>query len=164
MLGAGRIAVTGRDEEGLQMVKQMGADAVIDLKQNDKQITASFTKEAGKEYDIVLDFLWGHPTELLLKTLVPERAGFATHRTRFIQIGQSAGESINLTADTLRTSGLEMTGAGNIPSEAVPEATKQVWEWIKEDKLTIAIEKVPLKEISEAWQLNTKGKRIVIIP
>jgi NADPH2:quinone reductase len=164
MLGAGRIVGTGRDEEGLQTVKQMGADAVIDLKQTDKKIKASFTKEAEKGYDIVVDFLWGHPTELLLKTFIPEQAGFATHRTRFIQIGQAAGANINLTADTLRTSGLEMTGAGNIPPEAVPKATKQVWEWIKEDKLTIAVEEVPLKEISEAWQRKAKGKRIVVMP
>jgi NADPH2:quinone reductase len=164
MLDAGRIVGTGRDEEGLQMVEQLGADAVIDLKQSDEQITTSFTKGTEKGYDVVLDFLWGHPTELLLKTFVPQQTGFATRRVRFIQIGQSAGANINLTADTLRTSGLEMMGIGHIPQEALSEATKQVWEWINENKLTIEIEKVSLKNISEAWQRNTKRKRIVVIP
>jgi len=164
MLGAGRIVGSGRDDKGLQIIRQLGADAVIDLKQSDEQIIEAFTEEAGKGYDLVLDFLWGHPTELLLKTLIPKQAGFATHRTRFIQIGQSAGESIALSAETVRTSGLEMTGAGNIPHEVVPEAVKQVWEWIKENKLTIDIEKVALKDISEAWQRKTEGKRLVIIP
>lgn len=164
ILGAGRIVGSGRDSEGLHAIKQLGADAVIDLKQPDEQITEAFVKETGKGYDVVLDFLWGHPTELFLKTLVPKQAGFATHKTRFIQIGQSAGESISLAAETIRTSGLEMTGAGNIPREAVPEAAKQVWQWIKENRLAIAIEKVALKDISEAWKRNTAGKRIVIIP
>lgn len=164
MLGAGRIVGSGRDAEGLQTIKQLGADAVIDLKQPDRQITDAFIKEAGKGYDVVLDFLWGHPTELLLKTLVPRQAGFATHRTRLVQTGQSAGENITLPAEAIRTSGVEITGAGNIPPRVVPEAAKDVWDWIKENKLTIEIEKVALKDIPEAWQRKAKGKRLVVIP
>lgn len=164
LLGAGRIVGSGRDKEGLKAAQQLGADTVIDLAQPDGQITEAFAEAAGKGFDIVLDFLWGHPAELLFKTLVPKQAGFATHRTRFIQIGQAAGESITLTAETIRTSGLEITGAGNVPHEALPEASKQVWEWIKENKLAIDMEKVPLKDISAAWQRNTRGKRMVVIP
>ena len=91
LLGAGKITATGRDEAGLQQIKNLGA-AVVDLKQSDHQIKESFIREAGEGYDIVLDFLWGHPTELLLQTLVPKKAAFATHSTRLVQIGQSAGK------------------------------------------------------------------------
>ncbi len=164
LLGVGRIIATGRDEAGLQKILQLGADAAIDLKQPDEQIKEAFKKEAGKGYDIVLDFLWGHPTELLLNTLVPKRAGFATHRTRFVQIGQSAGENINLPAETLRTSGLELMGVGKISPEVIPEALQQVWDWLQNNQLTIDIEKVFLKDISEAWNRKTEGKRIVIVP
>jgi NADPH2:quinone reductase len=164
ILGAGRIIGTGRNDEGLHAVKQLGADAVIDLKQSDEQIMEAFTKEARKGYNIVLDFLWGRPSELFLKILVPKEAAFATHRTRFIQIGAAADSRISLNAETLRTSGLEMTGAGNISSEVVQEAAKQVWEWIKEHKLTMDIEKVPMKDIAEVWNRKTEGKRFVIIP
>jgi NADPH:quinone reductase-like Zn-dependent oxidoreductase len=160
LLGAGRIVGTGRDEEGLHSIMQLGADAEIDLKQSDENITEAFLQEAGKGYDIVLDFLWGHPTELLLKTLVPKAAGFATHRTRFMQIGEAAGSTLSLAAETLRTSGVEMTGAGTID----PEALNQAWEWIKENTLQIDIEKVSLKDITNAWQRTTEGKRIVIVP
>ncbi|GHO99618.1 hypothetical protein KSF_096660 [Reticulibacter mediterranei] len=59
---------------------------------------------------------------------------------------------------------MEMTGAGNIPPEVVPEAVQQVWEWIKEDTLHIEIEEVPLKDIAKAWQRTLYGKRIVIVP
>jgi NADPH:quinone reductase-like Zn-dependent oxidoreductase len=164
LLGAGRIVGTGRDEEGLDAIMQLGADAGIDLKQSDEKITKAFLQEAGKGYDIILDFLWGHPTELLLNTLVPKEAGFATHKTRFVQIGEAAGPTLTLSAETVRTSGVEMTGAGNILPEVVPEAMKQVWEWIKEHKLQIDIEEVPLKDIAEAWQRKLQGKRIVIVP
>ncbi|RQP08234.1 MAG: hypothetical protein EAS52_25465 [Parapedobacter sp.] len=149
---------------GLQKIRHLGADAVIDLKQSDEQIKDAFEAEAGKGYDVVLDFLWGHPTELLLKTLVPKKAGFATHRTRFVQIGQSAGESITLTAETLRTSGLELMGVGNVSPDVIPVAVQQVWDWIRENRLTIDIEKIPLTNISEAWQRKTEGKRLVIVP
>jgi NADPH:quinone reductase-like Zn-dependent oxidoreductase len=151
-------------EEGLRSIMQPGADAGTGLKQPDEDITEAFLQDAGKGYNIILDFLWRHPTELLLRTLVPKEAGFATHRTRFIQIGEAAGSTVSLSAETLRTSGVEMTGAGNIPPEVVPEAMKQVWEWIKEHKLLIDIEEVPLKDITEAWQRKTERKRIVIVP
>lgn len=163
-LGAGRIVGTGRDEAGLRAIRHLGADVGIDLSQPDEAITKEFLQEAGKGYDIVLDFLWGHPAELLLNTLVPNEVGFAAHRTRFVQIGEAAGSKISLSAATLRTSGLEMTGAGVIPPDAVPEAMRQVWEWAKINQLQIDIEEVPLSEIAAAWQRKVEGKRIVLIP
>jgi NADPH2:quinone reductase len=163
LLGAGRVIGTGRDGHGLRSIVKLGADAAIDLKQPDEKITEALIKEAGKGYDIVLDYLWGHPTELLFKTFVPKEAGFARHKTRFVQIGEAAGPTISLSAETIRTSGLEITG-GNVPPEAVREALKQVWEWLAAGKLSIDIETVPLKDIAEAWHRKTEGKRIVIIP
>jgi NADPH:quinone reductase-like Zn-dependent oxidoreductase len=165
LLGAGRIIATGRDDAGLAKIRDMGADiVVIDLKQTDKEIKEAFTKAAGKGFDIVLDFLWGNPAELLLKTLVPRQVGFATHRTRYIQIGQSAGEQITLPAETLRTSGLELMGIGKISPEVIGAGVQQVWQWIRENKLGIEIEKVSLNDISGGWLQQTKGKRIVVVP
>lgn len=164
LLAAGRVVGTGRDDDGLHSIIKLGADAAIDMKQSDETIKEAFMREAGKGYDIVLDFLWGHPTELLLKTLVPKEAGFAKHKTRFVQIGEAAGSTISLSAETIRTSGLEITGAGNVPPEVVPEALKQVWEWVAAGRVSIDVEKFPLKDIAEAWERKTEGKRIVITP
>ncbi len=164
MLGAGRIVGTGRTERNLRALADLGADAVIDLKQPDEKITEAFIQAAGKGYDVVLDFLWGHPTELLLQTLVPKEAGFAKRRIRFVQIGQAAGASISLAAETLRTSGLELTGIGNISPEAVRDSMKRVWDWLKEDKLRMEVERVPLKDVTEAWMRKTEGTRLVIVP
>ena len=164
LLGAGRIVGTGRNEESLNAVMKLGVDAVIDTTKSDEEVKEAFVNEAGKGYDIVLDFLWGRPTELLFQTLVPKVAGFATHKTRFVEIGESAGSSISLSAEVLRTSGLEISGGGNIPPEVVPEAMKQIWAWIGEGKLSIDIEKLSLKDIAEAWERKTDGKRIVIVP
>src|SRR6185436_13145264 len=57
LLGAGRIIGTGRNPESIQRVYELGADAVIDLKQSDEQLAQAFKKEAGEGYDVILDFL-----------------------------------------------------------------------------------------------------------
>jgi NADPH2:quinone reductase len=69
-----------------------------------------------------------------------------------------------LSAETLRTSGLEMMGGGNVPPAVVPEALQQVWEWIKGNQVHIEIENVPLRDVATAWGQRTEGKRIVLIP
>jgi len=163
LLGAGRIVGTGRNEGNLASLAALGAAATIDLKAPDETVSQAFAEEAGEGYDVVLDFLWGRPTELLLDTLVPKEAGFARRRVRFFQIGQAAGPTISLAAATLRTSGLELTGAGNIPPEVVQEAMKQSWEWIREGALHVDVDKVPLKDVAQAWERSTEGTRTVIV-
>jgi NADPH2:quinone reductase len=143
---------------------RLGADAVIDLKQSDEDVAAAYQQEAATSIDIILDFLWGPPTELLLKALVPKTVGFASHRTQFVQAGEAAGPTISLSAEMLRTSGLEMMGGGNVPPAVVPEALQQVWEWIKDNQVRVDIVNVPLRDISTAWGQKTEGKRIVLIP
>jgi NADPH2:quinone reductase len=138
---------------------------VIDLKQSDAQLADAFM-EVGAGCDIILDFLWGHPTEVLIKTLVPHELAFARRRVRLVQIGEMAGSTISLSADALRTSGLEICGGGaGISAEAISTATDQVWDWIAQDRLHMAIEQVSLRDVEHAWQrTDLQGKRIVIIP
>lgn len=166
MLGAGRVIGTGRNESSLKLLKELGADAVIDLKQSDEKLSEAFKKEAGeKGYNVVIDFIWGHPAELLMKSFVPKEAGFAKRRIRYIHIGEKAGSGATITGEMLRTSGLELYGVGNIPPEAFSEGIAMVWKWIKENKFHIEIEKVPLADIEKAWQrTDLEGKRIVLIP
>jgi NADPH:quinone reductase-like Zn-dependent oxidoreductase len=164
LLGAGKVTATGRDDLGLSAVLKLGADAVIDTRKSDEEVKEAFLSEAGEGYDVVLDYLWGRPTELLLQTLVPKQAGFPAHKTRLMQIGQAAGPTITLAAEQLRTSGVLLTGTGDVPAEAVPQAIKQVWEWMKDRKLTMDVEPISLKDVAEAWERKTDGKRIVIVP
>src|SRR5262249_46458632 len=48
LLGAGRVIGTGRNAESLESLRELGADAVIDLKQSDEQIVDAFKREAGE--------------------------------------------------------------------------------------------------------------------
>jgi NADPH:quinone reductase-like Zn-dependent oxidoreductase len=167
LLGAKRIITTGRHEASFQTLRDLGADAIIDLKQSDEAIVAAFQQEAGEAgYGVILDFLWGHPTELLIQSIVPRELSFAKHHTRLIQIGEMAGAALSLPANALRTSGLEIKGAGGgLTPEAIGEGTKQVWEWVQAGKLKADLEQVPLKDIERAWQrADLHGKRLVIVP
>jgi len=164
-LGAGRVVGTGRNPASLRALAALGADAVIDLTQPDAQLAEAFTREAGEGYDVILDFLWGHPTEVLLQTLVPHELSFAKRRVRLIQIGEMAGRAISLTAESLRTSGLEICGAGaGLTPEAVGEGSSLAWDLIRAGKLRADIEAVPLKDIEAAWQRALHGQRLVIVP
>ena len=167
LLGAGHVVGTGRDAAALRSLHALGADNVIDLKQSPDRLAQAFKSAAGEAgYNVILDFLWGRPTETLIKTLVPEKLAFARGRTRLVQIGEAAGPAITLPADALRTSGLEITGGGGgLTPEAIAEGTTQVWEWIKAGKLQAEIEVVPLKDVERAWgRADLHGKRIVLVP
>lgn len=167
LLGAQRVIGTGRNARSLQGLHALGADGVIDLTRSEKQLTQAFQHEAGSSgYAIILDFLWGHPTQVLLQTLVPHELAFARQRVRLVQIGDMAGATIALPAEALRTSGLEIVGAGGgITPEAVGEGTQLVWDWIKTGKLSADLEQMPLKEVERAWKrTDIHGKRIVLVP
>lgn len=165
-LGAGRIIGTGRNEESLTRIKELGADMVIDLKQSEEKVIKTFEEEIGKGIDIVLDFLWGRPTEMLIKAITPKEIGLKGRRTRLVQIGEAAGSELTLTADALRTSGLEIIGgAAGMTLESITEGTNLVWKWIKENKIDMDIETVPLHEIESIWKrTDFQGNRIVITP
>jgi NADPH2:quinone reductase len=77
-----------------------------------------------------------------------------------------AGPTIALPAQALRTSGLELLGAGSgITPEAVASGTQQMWEWIKAGKLQADIEQVPLRDVESAWKsTGVSSKRTVIVP
>ncbi|MEV4623955.1 zinc-binding dehydrogenase [Asanoa sp. NPDC049573] len=164
LLGAGRIVATGRDQAALEEVAALGADAVVNTAVSDEHLIDAFRENAGDGYDVVVDYLWGRPTELLTRALVPESFTLAKP-TRLVQIGESAGPAIRLTGDALRTSGLEIYGGGRNAATAMAAAYEQVVEWVRDGALTIPIATMPLSRISEAWsRTDLRGRRLVIVP
>jgi len=166
LLGAKRVIATGRNYNSLQLLKTLGADVVIDLKQTDDKVLADIQDaKADTGIDVVIDFIWGRPAEIIMQSFVPTKIGFPGKRVRYVHIGEKAGSMVSLSGEMLRTSGLELYGASNIPHEAIPQALEQVWEWIRENKFYVNIEVVPLADIVKAWQrTDLEGKRLVVVP
>ena len=167
-LGAGRIVAAGRNKEILATLPDLGADATIGLDQADQELTAAFIREAShRRFDIVLDFLWGHPTEVLLNALTGHDVMAENAALRLIEIGDMAGPTISLSGAALRSSGIEIygSGGGSVPRTAILDAIPQVWALAASGKLRIDTESVPLTEIENAWRRNDlPGRRLVIIP
>ncbi|HEX7661289.1 MAG TPA: zinc-binding alcohol dehydrogenase family protein [Pseudonocardiaceae bacterium] len=165
LLGAGRIVATGRDDAQLREVRELGADTVINTAVSDDDLARAFTEARGDGYDIVADYLWSRPTEILLRTLVPDTFAFPKP-TRLIQIGQSAGTTLSLEAESLRTSGVEIYGAAKgLNAETMGEVYGQIVAWTRSGELTFDVEKVPLSDIETAWRrTDSHGRRLVVLP
>ena len=68
--GAGRVVAAGRNQQVLDLLPQLGADAGIQLGQPDDALAAAFAAQAGEGgYDLVIDYLWGHPAEVFLTSI-----------------------------------------------------------------------------------------------
>ena len=164
-LGAGRVIGTGRNPESGEKLRELGADAFINLNQPDEKVVEALKKEAGKGYDVILDYLWGHPAEVIISSFTPTEISVPGRRTRFVLIGGLAGRTAQLSGQSLLTSGLEIYGMGaQTPPGAQAEGTKLVWDMIKQGKLSMDIVKYPLKDIEKVWDMEEHGKRIVIVP
>lgn len=169
LLGAGRVVAVGRNEEALQTLAELGADATIRLDKSGSELSEMFAQEAGtKGFDVVIDYLWGPPTEALLSALTRKDFDAASSRVRLVQVGESAGSTISLPAATLRSSRLEILGAGSGSAPASREAWGEAIQWLLEQvtrgSLKIETEKVALTEVESAWEREWHGKRAVIIP
>ncbi|MEV5414531.1 zinc-binding alcohol dehydrogenase family protein [Thermopolyspora sp. NPDC052614] len=165
LLGAGRIVATGRDDDRLREVRDIGADTVINTAVPDEALAQAYLDARGDGYDVVADYLWGRPTQILLSALKPRTFAFGKP-TRVVQIGESAGAGLALAAASLRTSGVEIYGASKgLDPQTMDEAYRRIVAWTRSGELTYDVEKVPLRDIEAAWQrTDLKGRRLVVIP
>lgn len=167
LLGARRVIGAGRDERRLAKLRTLGADATIQLNISAEALKDTFAREAGGEgFDVIIDYLWGAPTEALLAAITRPEFAAVTKETRLVQVGESAGAVISLPASVLRSTALTITGTAGIPAhEILFDAMSQVLARGASGELKIETERVPLAEVEKAWeQKDESGRRIVLIP
>jgi len=166
ILGAGRVVAAGRNQKALSALGDLGADATIQLDQPREVLIEAFRREAGdKGYGVIIDYLWGPPTEALLAALARAEFAIAGSETRLIEVGESAGPTVTLPAALLRSAAVTILGTAGIPSwEALTDAFRQVTEHAARGRLRIDIERVPLSDVESAWQRDVPGRRVVMIP
>jgi NADPH2:quinone reductase len=166
-LGARRVVAAGRNPEVLEKLRDLGADAVISLKQEHGPLVSAFRSEfAEAGVDVVLDYLWGRPAETVLEAISERGFKQKTPRIRFIQVGQSAGRTISLAAATLRSSGLELLGSG-YGSASLDEIMKAVGEFFKvaaAKPFQTNVRTAPLRDVESLWNATEDGVRLVFQP
>src|SRR5215470_8796437 len=92
ILGAARVVAAGRNEKTLSTLAELGADATIRLDQPDQELIEDFRRHARQQrFDVIIDYLWGRPTEALLSAITVEEFAAAGSETRLVQVGESAG-------------------------------------------------------------------------
>ncbi|BDU26439.1 zinc-binding alcohol dehydrogenase family protein [Flavobacterium sp. GSB-24] len=167
--GAKKIIVTGRNEKTLQSLLELGADEIVSLKQKDESIINQLKQiHQNSPIDIVIDYLWGQSAELILSVL--KGNGNFTPKTRYVSVGSMSGDTIQLSAQILRSVDLQLSGSGLgswtkdevklLFSEILPEmfllASKNI--------LKVNIEKVNLSDIEKMWNAEVvDGKRLVVL-
>jgi NADPH:quinone reductase-like Zn-dependent oxidoreductase len=168
--GASTIIVTGRNSESLDKLNSLGADVIISLMQDDEAIINQL-KEIHRitPVNIVIDYMWGHPVELIINSLKGGGMNNITSKVRIVTVGSMAGENINLTSGTLRSTAIEILGSGigSISKEEMvlfnTEILSEMFQLAAEGKLSIDTESAPLSEIETIWNnKSTPGKRLVV--
>jgi NADPH:quinone reductase-like Zn-dependent oxidoreductase len=160
LIGARRVVGVGRNVEALASA---GVDRVISLSDSEGAVLDAFAEEAAAGIDVVLDYLWSRPAELLLDALAKQFNRKGTHRTRWVQVGESAGKTINLAAGTLRSVDVRLVGSGfgANPMDEILASIQDLFRMAAEGKLKVSSVAVPLEQVEAAWGSEEKGQRIV---
>ena len=166
--GAKKVIATGRNERSLQDLLTLGADEIISVKQEDESFLAQL-KDTHKRspIDVVIDYLWGHTAEMILAGLMGKSS--FTNKTRFVSVGSVTGDLIQLSAATMRSVDLQLTGSGlgswskdqvgKLFSEILPE----MFQLAAAGKLKAETIEVQLADIADLWDLDVPdGKRLVV--
>jgi NADPH2:quinone reductase len=166
ILGARRVVAAGRNKAILATLHESGADAIIPLDRGRQELIEAFRREAGQEgFDVIIDYLWGPPTEALLAAIVRSEFAFAGPETRLVEVGESAGPTITLPAAVLRSTALTIRGTAGIPSsDVLATAFHQVMSCVASGTLRIETERISLADIEGAWERDAKARRPVVIP
>ena len=87
-------------------------------------------------------------------------------RIRYIQIGSSAGETIPVSAATLRSSGVELLGSGfgSASLDQIRIAISDLFASAAANAFQIKLRKAPLREIERLWNERESAVRLVFQP
>jgi len=147
--GAGRIVGVGRDVDALERVLALGADAVVELRDDESvaELTSRLRHAVG-EVDVVLDGVFGQPFEASLGVCAPG--------ARIVNIGNGAGTVAALPAGLLRGRRLTLTGFAGLHTPFDDKRTALAWLWaaIADGDLAIDVRTFDLDQVTEAWRVQ----------
>jgi NADPH:quinone reductase-like Zn-dependent oxidoreductase len=159
-LGAKRIIAAGRNVDA---IAREDVDSIVALGEPEERVRDAFTAEAAAGIDVVIDYLWGRPTELLLEALEKGFNPTTIRSTRLVEVGESAGKTIRLPGAALRSLDLKLLGSGfgAVPLKTIFSAIPTLFDMAAAGTLHVDVEPVPLTDVEGAWGRVEKGRRIV---
>jgi NADPH2:quinone reductase len=150
LLGAERVVAAGRDRDRLARAEAVGADATVEL-DNDDLADALRDAAGGEGPTLIFDALWDGPLAAAAQAAAP--------RARILQVGQSAGPEATLRSNDVRGKQLDVLGYSNFaaPTEAARNGYLELLGHVASDRIRIDVEAVPLDEIAHAWRRQAAG-------
>lgn len=162
-LGAGRVIAAGRNRERLDALLAEGADESVVLSPDD-EATAALLAIAAAQVDVVLDYVWGAPSELAMRAILGARKDHA-QVLDWVSIGSTAGSTITLDSSSLRSNALRISGSGFGSIDMRNAGLAELATAVSSGVLTVTPSTVPLAEIEHAWKhQDAPGVRTVVIP
>jgi NADPH:quinone reductase-like Zn-dependent oxidoreductase len=163
-LGAGEVIGAGRDRGRLAELKDLGADAVVSLEDREDSIEA--LGEFASEVDVVIDYLWGKPSEQAIPAIVRRRRE-RSRPLKWVQIGAVAGADISLSSAALRAANLQILGSGqgSVTATGIVAELPALAREIDAGTFAVKAKPIPLSDVEESWNAPVEaGRRIVFVP
>ncbi|MBC9715159.1 zinc-binding alcohol dehydrogenase family protein [Streptomyces sp. TRM66268-LWL] len=163
-LGAGRVIAAGRNRSRLDDLQAEGVDAVVRLTP-DEEATAAALAEAAAEVDVVLDYVWGPPTELAMRAVL----GARTQHTRvldWVQIGGMGGDALTLSGHALRSNAFRILGSGfgSVEMDVMQREFTELVAAIAAGGMIVRPRPFSLADVEKAWaHQDAPGERTVIL-
>ncbi|MEU8150652.1 zinc-binding alcohol dehydrogenase family protein [Nonomuraea sp. NPDC048901] len=175
-LGAARVIGAGRDPLRLDLLKSLGADEVVRLSDpdpgsgsgsgSDSHDVAERLARAAADVDIVIDYLWGRPTEQAMPALLTARSD-RSKALAWVQIGSMAGQDLALPSYLLRAANLNIMGSGqgSLTTAGIIAELPSLAAEIASGALAVDPLPMPLDQVEQAWNTPTApGQRLVLTP
>jgi NADPH:quinone reductase-like Zn-dependent oxidoreductase len=166
--GAKKVIGTGRNQQSLSELLALGADETIEITDDDAHFTGQLkVLHQATPIGVVVDYLWGHTAEMILSVL--KGNGMFTSPVSYVSVGSMSSDLIQLSAATLRSVDLQLTGSGmgSWPREQVAMAFTEIlpeaFRLAAEGKLKLETITVKLPEIPGLWQLEVPGGNRLVV-
>ncbi|MDX6526290.1 MAG: hypothetical protein QOI43_1801, partial [Gaiellales bacterium] len=156
LLGAKRVVAAGRNAERLKRAAELGADATVNLEEDD--LVAAFKEAAGGDGPThIVDTLWGAPAVAAIQAAAP---GW-----RLVQVGQSAGAEAAVASAVIRGKMGELYGYTDfaVPKDVFREHYLRLVGHAAAGEIVFDIETYPLDRIAEAWERQANGAHAKLV-
>lgn len=155
-LGAAEVVAAGRDQARTRALLDHGADRALGF---DELAQAA-------DVDVVLDYVWGPPTERAIVDLVTARADRGAPLT-WIEIGSVAGATASIPSAAFRAARLDLVGSGigSVSPAEFGAELPAIAEAVSRGEFDIEVRAVPLSEVASTWSDDPgPAERVVFVP